>query len=103
MMARRGKPSVVRARLHRLLDDDVAATGLPVVVRWSLIVLIVCNLAASVMESVPWIHERYEVLFTAFEIFSLAIFAVEFAARVWVAPEGQDFDARSRGARLAFL
>ena len=102
-MSRHREPTVVRARLHHLLDDEVATIGLPVVVRWSLIVLIVCNLAASVMESVPWLHDRYEAICAMFEMLSLGIFALEYAARIWAAPERRDLAVEGRGARLAFI
>ena len=97
-----GERSRVRARLHRLLDDDAVTTGLPVVVRWSLIVLIVGNLAASVAESVPSLHEQYEYMFTVFELVSFGILSAEYAARIWVAPEQRDPGQSERNARLAF-
>ena len=58
-----------RARLHRVLDDDFASppAGL---VRGLLVGLIVVNLAASVMESVPALHQRYETYFELIEFVS---------------------------------
>jgi voltage-gated potassium channel len=93
--------SPVRARLHRLLDDDAAPTGLPIVIRWSLVTLIVGNLAASVAASVPSLYEQHQSVFAMFEMFSFGIFAVEYAARIWVAPE-RDLTQSERNARFAF-
>ena len=93
----------VRAALYRALDDDVAIHGAAVLMRWLLVALIVCNLAASVSESVPWVHEKYGPAFDAFEIFSFAAFLAEYVARLWVAPERHIAEGSRGGDRLAFI
>lgn len=103
MTRRRTRMKTVRARLYRALDDDLASNGSAVLIRWMLIALIVCNLAASVLESVPWIHERYGPAFHLFEIFSFAAFLLEYATRLWVAPERQLGEGGRSEERLAFI
>ncbi len=48
-----------------------------------LILLISMNVVAIILESVGSIHQQYERAFWYFEIFSVAIFTVEYIARVW--------------------
>ncbi|MDJ0834129.1 MAG: ion transporter [Gammaproteobacteria bacterium] len=49
----------------------------------SLIVLIILNVIAIILESVDWIHRSYRKEFWYFELFSVGIFTVEYLARVW--------------------
>jgi voltage-gated potassium channel len=52
-----------------------------------LIVLIILNVVAFTLQSVPWIRRPYWFDLELFEIFSVAIFTVEYALRLWVSPE----------------
>jgi len=45
--------------------------------------LVVANVIGIILESVPDIHEAYEAYFHAFDLFSVAVFSVEFVVRVW--------------------
>lgn len=51
-----------------------------------LMVLIVLNVIAVVLESDSRLSSAYHGFFLAFEIFSVLIFTLEFLARLWVAP-----------------
>lgn len=59
--------------------------------RWSrmfdgvIVVLILLNIAAFVAETVPSLQSRHAAWFHGFEVFSVAIFTVEYLARLWVA------------------
>src|SRR3954451_21784923 len=97
MRSRHKRLASIRAQVHGALDDDFATGGTPVLVRSLLILLIVCNLAGSVLESDPSLHEPYKSLFDAFEAFSFVVFGLEYAARVWAAPERRSSDGRSGG------
>ncbi len=50
-----------------------------------LIALIFANVLAVVLDSVAAIHAQYETFFYRFEIFSVAVFTLEYLARVWSA------------------
>ena len=52
-----------------------------------IVLLIVLNIAAFVAETVPHIDAAYGAEFRAFEVFSVAVFTVEYLARLWVAVE----------------
>jgi voltage-gated potassium channel len=45
--------------------------------------LVVANVVGIILESVPEIHEAYEAAFHAFDLFSVAVFSVEYVLRVW--------------------
>jgi voltage-gated potassium channel len=88
--------------MHHALDDDFATNQSERSLRWLLISLIVGNLAASVAESVPSIHEQYGLPLAMFEKLSFAAFVLEYVARLWAAPERHAADG-NRVARLAFI
>lgn len=69
-------------RLARILEPGGHDDPLARVVDLSLMALIVLNVVAIVMESVPSIGARHRELFQAFEVFSVAVFTVEFMLRV---------------------
>lgn len=51
-----------------------------------LMVLIALNVVALILESITTIRSRFGAEFAAFEIFSVAVFTVEYALRIWSAP-----------------
>ncbi len=75
-----------RARVWDLLEVSFDPDDHSPVVDWydiSLAVLIVANVVAVVLESVEPIGQAYARFFFAFEVFSVAIFTVEYVARLW--------------------
>ena len=68
-----------------------------------LVTLILANIAAFCAETVPEIESSYGFWFQIFEIFSVAVFTIEYAVRIWTAVE-VPFLARlgSVRARLRF-
>lgn len=64
--------------------------------------LIVLNVAAAVLETVESIHKPYASLFSAFEIFSVAVFSVEYVLRIWSCTVNPRFKDRVQG-RLRFM
>ena len=45
--------------------------------------LVVANVIGIILESVPEIHDAFAYEFHAFDVFSVAVFSVEFVLRVW--------------------
>ena len=64
--------------------------------------LIFLNVAAVVLETVDWINLRYAIFFNVFEIFSIAVFTVEYTLRVWSCTANPEFKDPVRG-RLRFM
>ena len=52
-----------------------------------IVTLILLNIAAFAAEMIPDLEKRFRTEFLVFEIFSVAIFTVEYLARLWVAVE----------------
>ncbi|WP_170335158.1 ion transporter [Ruegeria arenilitoris] len=60
----------------------------------ALIVLITLNVAAVILETVDSIYFDWKATFDLFEGFSLTVFVVEYAARLWAAPENPEYKSR---------
>lgn len=60
----------------------------------ALIVLITLNVAAVILETVDSIYFEWNAAFELFESFSLTVFVVEYAARLWAAPENPEYKSR---------
>jgi voltage-gated potassium channel len=64
--------------------------------------LIILNVAAVVLETVQSIYSAYAPFFHIFDVFSLAVFTVEYFLRVWSCTTNPKFKDPMRG-RLRFL
>ena len=53
----------------------------------ALVALIILNVSAVILESVPDYALYYQTWFWSFELFSVTVFSVEYILRVWCAPE----------------
>jgi len=70
----------------------------------ALILLIMLNLVAVVLESVPEMRHDWQAQFHAFEIFSIAVFSIEYLLRVWCNADNPDFAAHGPlAARLRYM
>jgi voltage-gated potassium channel len=94
----------MRHRLYDILEHGSIGDRTGVIVGRLIALLIVVNLAAMTLESVPALEARYAPLFTAIELLSLIVFTVEYGLRVWVAPEhDRHRDLSARRARWQFV
>ena len=69
--------------------------------RW-IAILIVLNLFALVLEHGPALYEPYKQLFHYFDIFSVAVFVLEYALRFYLAPEDEEFQKKNK-PRVAYV
>jgi voltage-gated potassium channel len=81
----------LRHRLHLVLEAGRASGTAGLIFEAGLIGLIVVNVVAVAIESVPDIHAAHYIFFENLEIFSLVVFAVEYVLRLWTAPEDPRF------------
>jgi voltage-gated potassium channel len=70
-----------------VLEGGPAHGRLGTVVETFLIVLIILNVAAFTIQSVPSIRQPYWFDLEVFEIFSVAVFTAEYIVRLWVSVE----------------
>src|SRR5215510_10223703 len=52
-----------------------------------IVLLIITNLVAMTLDSVPALEAQYGPLFLAIELLSLVVFTIEYGLRIWVAAE----------------
>ncbi len=90
-------------RLYEVLDEGHAGDRLSRGFDLFMLILIVLNIVAVVIETVESIGQAYVGLFFWFEIFSVAAFTVEYLARLWVCTEHVPLRHHGPiGARLRF-
>jgi voltage-gated potassium channel len=72
----------LRGRLYELLHHGTVGDRTSRTVGQFIVLLVIVNLIAVTLESMPDLAERYGPLFTAVEIVSLTLFTLEYALRV---------------------
>jgi voltage-gated potassium channel len=77
----------LRRRVYLMLDQGPGGDRAGLIVDRLLVGLILVNLVAVALESVPDLHARYAIEFQAIEDVSLAVFTIEYLLRIWVAVE----------------
>src|SRR5688572_26319993 len=86
-------PSTLKHRIHDLVEAAPDESGRKRF-DWfdvSLAVLIVLNVAAVMLETVASLEQRYHHVFTAFEIFSVVVFTIEYLLRLWACTVEPEF------------
>ena len=92
----------LRRKIYDLLDPTISTTA-EQIVHLGLTWLVLVNVAAVVLESVPSIADRYGPWFVAVEIVSLVLFTLEYGLRLWTAVEHMPYTDHSPSrARLAW-
>lgn len=79
--------TALRRRLYEILERGSVGDRTSTIVDRALVLLILINLIAVVLESVPEIANQHSRWFLAVELLSLAVFTVEYLLRLWVAVE----------------
>lgn len=72
------------------------------VASYVLIALILLNVAASIVESVPSVKTQYDLWLNRFEVLSVTIFVLEYLLRVWACTETPKY-ARPLLGRVRFI
>ena len=83
----RDKVKELRRRVYVVLEQGPVGDGLGGIIDRLLVVLIVINLIAVTLESVPDLGARYAFAFELIEYFSLLVFTLEYGLRLWCAVE----------------
>lgn len=73
----------LRKRVHDILELDVSHDPMSGVVNTFIVVLIFLNVVAFSAETIPALQERLGSYFRLFDIFSVAIFSLEYGYRLW--------------------
>lgn len=92
----------LKHRLHQMLylqhSNDRWATAFHA----SMAALIMLNIAAMMLETMAPLYREWKVYFTAFEVISVVLFAIEYLVRLWVADLNPQYQHHPAG-RLRYL
>lgn len=80
------KYSSIQKRLHQILERADFGDRVSRRTDIFLTALVIVNVVSVTLESVPKIYEAHHKFFTNLEIFSVAVFTLEYFARLWTAP-----------------
>lgn len=93
----------VRAWIYALLEEGELSSPLHRIAEAFLITLIIANVLAVALETIPAIYGRWHDLFTDFEHFSVGAYTIEYMLRLWASMEDPRVAARGPvKGRMAF-
>ena len=93
-MRRLHSTSNLRRRLYEILERGSAGDRASLIFDRCIVTLIIVNLTAVTLESIPSLAASYGLWFDAIEYGSLVVFTVEYGLRLWAAVEPRDDAAR---------
>jgi len=92
----------LRRRLYQTLEPNEKGGIVETIFEVFLVIIIILNIGAIVLDSVKDVHQEYEMLFHQFEIFSVVFFTVEYFARIYCIVENRKYSNPIKG-RLKFM
>ncbi len=87
--------STLRSRTFHFLETGLSQGGVSRFFTFLLIALIIANVVAVIIGTVPEIAVSWHTEFYIFELFSILIFTIEYLARAWSAPENAIYNRMS--------
>lgn len=91
-----------KKKVHSLLHPEVGSTKWDKFLNGFIIILIILNVAAVIVETVPSIHDPYSEFFRIFDMVSVIIFTIEYFLRVWSSNHDPGY-AHSFHGRLRYI
>ncbi|UFW46851.1 MULTISPECIES: cyclic nucleotide-gated ion channel [Bradyrhizobium] len=92
----------LRDRLYELLEHDPLAYSVGSRFIQLIIAVIVLNVAAMVLASVPELDARFDTLFGAIAVFAVIVFALEYLARLWTVAGHTQRNGSALSDRLSY-
>ena len=92
----------LRRRLWQLLEERPSTDRRALLIDQFLLWLIVINVIAVILESVPSLSVSYQALFLYINLISVAVFTVEYVIRAWASVEREP-GASSLATRLRYM
>ena len=89
----------IKLSVFNLLDDSEKDRSANKIINYVLVALIILNVLSVIFETVESFYNRYWSVLWMFEVFSVEIFTLEYAARLWVC----NLDERYQGAVIGRL
>lgn len=94
--------SRLRRTLYDRLESENRADPVNRIIDAFLVALITINVFAVILETMPEIEARFHTLFVVIDTISVAVFTVEYLARVWVCVEDEEL-TRLSWPRLRYM
>jgi voltage-gated potassium channel len=85
----------LRRRTAEILEQEHFNDRTSRIINFFLISMILLNVVAITLESVDSIYRQYETTFWYFDMFSVAVFTVEYFARIWSCLDLTDVEERT--------
>ena len=85
---------MLKSRVYSALNPRDKQSRFSSAVNVFIIALILVNVIAASLETVEGLRSGYAGLFLQIEIFSVVIFTIEFALRLWSVPAGEEYASR---------
>lgn len=97
-------PRALRHRTHLLLSNDPPRQTAAIIATTVITAMIVLNVAAVILSSVPQLHAQFLVWFKMIEVISAVFFTAEWVLRVWSSVENTEYFGVPDGkARINFV
>lgn len=94
----------LRKKTAELLEQEHYNDRLSRSLNMALVILILLNLVAIILETVNPIYQQYQRAFWYFEIFSVVIFTIEYLARLWSCIDLTEADQRTpTSSRIKYM
>ena len=82
-----GAGKSLRRRVYEIVEIGFSENRASEIFDFAIVSLILLNVAAIALETEPALHARYHNWFHGFEVFTVAVFTVEYVLRLWTAVE----------------
>jgi len=103
-MPSKGRKAGLKRRIFEILEVPPVGDTLATLVERAIVVLIVVNVLAVILETVPEYKRDYGRVFLSIELGTVFCFAIEYLLRIWIADEHVPFKRYGRiGARLQYM
>lgn len=91
----------VKARLYAILEKADEGDSVSKAVDVFLVTLIMLNVVVVIVETVQWVHASTAFELHVFEVFSVAVFTIEYLLRLWICTLNEKYSHPIKG-RLAY-
>ncbi len=92
----------VKHKVHVLLHPEIGDSRADKIINASIIILIILNVIAVMLETVVEIHDKYKTAFDLFDRISVYIFTIEYVLRVWSSNHDPQYGHSIKG-RLKYM
>ena len=94
----------IKRQIFEIIDPSHADDGISRAFNIGMLVLILLNVIAVIIETEEGLYSQFTIYFLIFEIFSIAIFTIEYILRIWTCTENPKYKSSISGRiRFALL